>query len=98
MAKREVIDSSRIPIYQDGAEGFVKFVEENIRFQVPSRYGTPRWMYPTELPDDPDPVTGKSFRMLWEKQKEDLREALRMENGKFVYRVIVFCWPRGEGK
>jgi len=45
-----------------------------------------------------NPETGRSYQYMWEKQKEVLREALVMEGGKFRYRLIVLCWPRGEGK
>ena len=95
---QEIIDKNRLPAYQDGAEGCIKFIEENVKFEVPDRNGRPKWMYPTQMSSEPDPVTGKSFAQLWENQKDELREALAMENGKFKYRVVVFCWPRGEGK
>ncbi len=93
------IDPKRIPHYQQGAEGFISFVEENVRFSVPMKNSPiPKWMYPPELPSDPDPETGKSFAEMWESQKAELREALKMKNNRFVYRLIIFCWPRGEGK
>lgn len=86
----ERIDPKRLPVYQNGAEGCIAFIEENVKFEVPDRNGRPRWLYPTQLSDDPDPVTGKSFKGMWEKQKDELREALAMKNGKFKYRVVVF--------
>jgi hypothetical protein len=95
---KEIIDKNRLPVYQSGGEGFIKFVEENVKFEVPDRSGRSKWIYPPQLPTEPDPTTGKSFAQLWENQKEVMREALVMENGKFKYRVIVLCWPRGEGK
>lgn len=95
----ERMDPKRIPEYQKGAEGFIAFIEENVRFSVPQRNSpVPKWMYPCDLPDDPDPVTGKSFKRMWENQKEEFRKALKMSQGRFIYRLIVFCWPRGEGK
>lgn len=94
----EKIDPKRLPAYQNGGEGCVKFIEENVKFEVPDRHGKSRWIYPPQLPTEPDPVTGKSFMQLWENQKDVLREALVMKNGKFKHRVIVLCWPRGEGK
>lgn len=95
----ERMDPKRIPEYQNGAEGFIKFIEENVRFAVPQRNSpVPKWIYPKNLPETPDPKTGKSFKGMWEKQKEVFREALKMRNGQFVYRLIAFCWPRGEGK
>lgn len=95
----ERIDPKRIPAYQNGAEGFFAFVEENIRFEVPQRNSQmSKWLYPPDLPDEPDPVTGKSFKDFWENQKEELRPGLEMKNGKLKYKIIVLCWPRGEGK
>ena len=96
---KDKFDISRIPFYQSGAEGFIAFVEENVRFAVPNPHSPiPRWQYPTELSDEPDPITGKSFFGMWSKQKEVFREALEMRDGRFRYRLIIFCWPRGEGK
>ena len=96
----EKMDPKKIPEYQQGAEGFIKFVEDNVKFYVPMRNSpVPKWLYVDQLPTEPDPVTGKSFRQFWEKQKSVLREALKMKkNGQFKYRSIIFCWPRGEGK
>ena len=97
--KLDRLDVSRIPYYQQGADGFIAFVEENVRFAVPQTNSPiPKWQYPTELSDEPDPITGKSFKQMWENQKEVFREALVMENNRFKYRLLVFCWPRGEGK
>jgi len=45
-----------------------------------------------------NPETGRSYQYMWEKQKEILREALAMKDGQFIYRLIVLCWPRGDGK
>lgn len=93
------MDPQRIPEYQNGAEGFIKFVEENVRFAVPRKDSpVPKWLYPKDLPTEPDPKTGKSFAQMWKNQKQEFREALKMKNGRFIYRLIVFCWPRGEGK
>lgn len=44
------------------------------------------------------PETGRSYSDMWESQKVVLNEALEMSGGKFRYRLIVLCWPRGEGK
>lgn len=95
----QTIDPKRIPHYQNGAEGFISFVEENVRFACPQdKSPVPKWLYPTQLPDKPNPETGKSFAQMWENQKEIFREALEMKDGRFKYRLIAFCWPRGEGK
>ncbi len=93
------MDLNKIPEYQNGAEGFIKFIESNVKFSVPQQNSpVPKWIYPTELSDKPHSKTGKSFKEFWDYQKSVFREALRMENGQFKYRTLVFCWPRGEGK
>jgi hypothetical protein len=56
------------------------------------------WTPMHALPTEKNPKTGKSYRHIWEGQQEVLREALRMENKRFIYRLIVLCWMRGEGK
>jgi len=98
-AKVERMDIQRIPEYQKGGEGFIKFVEENVKFEVPvGKSQVKKWVYPKDLPTEPDPVTGKSYKAFWDSQKEELRNALEMKDGKFKYKVIVLCWMRGEGK
>jgi hypothetical protein len=51
-----------------------------------------------ELPDIKHEETGRSPKDFWEAQKEVVRECLKMENGRFLYNVIVLCWMRGESK
>lgn len=94
----ERLDYNRIPFYQQGAEGFFSFVEENVRFEVKKSNGVSEWLYPPQFSDEPDPITGKSLKAFWEQQKEELRPALKMKNGRFKYKLIVLCWMRGEGK
>jgi len=85
--------------YRDGGEGFIKWAEDYLYVSIyPKGSDVAKWVPLRELPDDLDPVTGKSYRGMWDAQKEICREALQMKDGKFVYRLIVFCWMRGEGK
>lgn len=85
--------------YRDGAEGFILWAEEHICIRVVMPGSViPVWTPLSSLPDTPDPETGRSYKQMWEKQKEVVRRALVMENGKFKHRLIVLCWPRGEGK
>lgn len=85
--------------YTDGPEGFIKWVEENVRGLIhPVGEVVPKWVLIGELPDTLHPLTGKSWKGMWEEQKKVVREALKMEDGRFYYRLIVFCWMRGEGK
>lgn len=52
------------------------------------------------LPTAKHPDTGRSYRDIWEWQKEELivPACERSSDGKFKYDTIVFCTPRGEGK
>jgi hypothetical protein len=51
-----------------------------------------------DLPTELHPETKKSYATMWWTQQNICREALRMEDGRFLYRLIVLCWQRGEGK
>jgi len=85
--------------YNDGAEGMIAFTEDNVCvpiYSVGSDIAV--WTLIGDLPNTPNPKTGKSYQYIWEQQKEILREALVMENKRFKYRMLVFCWQRGEGK
>ena len=85
--------------YRNGGDGFIKWAEANIR--VPIQYDeatASTWVYLGEMPDKPHPVTGRSFKYFWEKQKEVLWDALQMRNGQLKHRLIIFCEPRGDGK
>jgi len=83
----------------DGGEGMIRWCEEKVNVSItPFGSAVSVWCSLGNLPTDTHPVTGRSYRDMWEGQKKVIREALKMENGRFVYRLIVFCWPRGEGK
>lgn len=97
--KKTPVEKKEPKNYRDGGEGFIKWAEDYIYVSIyPKGSDVSVWIPLKDLPEDIDPVTGKSYRQMWEAQKDICREALRMENGKFVYRLIVFCWMRGEGK
>lgn len=78
--------------YIDGAEGMIKWVEDYVRFPIyPKGAVAATWRYLKDLPEE--------YHEIWKEQKEVLREALeRDDDGFFRYKVIIFCWPRGEGK
>lgn len=98
-SKVERFDISRLPYYQSGPDGAIAFLEENVKFQIPQpNSSVPKWVYPSQFPDKINPETGKSWKQFWDKQKEVIREALAMKDGKLKHKVIVLCWPRGEGK
>uniref|UniRef100_A0A6M3IEU1 Terminase n=1 Tax=viral metagenome TaxID=1070528 RepID=A0A6M3IEU1_9ZZZZ len=85
--------------YRDGGEGFIRWVEDNVCLPIyPPGSKISKWVPVKSLPDTPDPDTGRSYKSFWDRQKDVMREALRMERGRFVYRLIVLCWMRGEGK
>ena len=91
--------TKEIAEYRNGGGGFIKFAEDFFFAPIyPPGEVIPSWVSMGNLPDDPHPVTGKTYRSMWEEQKKILRQCLRMENGEFVYRLVVFCWQRGEGK
>jgi len=82
--------------YQNGAEGLIKWAEENVRVNL--KRGKEPWVLLGELPDEQDEF-GRSPKSLWEKQKVELRVALEMdEHGVFKRNLIIWCHPRGEGK
>lgn len=87
---------SRIKIYKpksfiDGAEGFIKWVEDYIFLPIFFKESPiPVWTLMSKLPPE--------YLPMWEAEKDVFREALKMKNNRFIYRLIVFCWQRGEGK
>lgn len=86
--------------YRNGAEGFFKWVED-FGVSIPiyeEGSDIVRWVQISKLPTKKNKITGKSYAQFWEAQKEVCRDALQMENGRFRYRLVVFCWQRGEGK
>lgn len=85
--------------YKDGPEGFIKWCEENVYIPIyPVGATMAQWCAISALPTEINPKTGKSYRSIWEAQAEICRTALRMVDGEFIHRLIVFCWMRGEGK
>jgi len=85
--------------YRDGGKGFTAWADENVCVPIyPEGSDIPVWTLLGELPDDPHPTTGRSYKSMWDEQKSICLEALRMENGRFIHRLIVLCWPRGDGK
>jgi len=88
-----------IPSGAKDGEGMIRWCEEKVNVSItPFGSAVSVWVPLGDLPTTTHPVTGRSYRNMWEGQKDILREALKMEYGQFVHRLIVFCWPRGEGK
>ena len=85
--------------YRDGGEGFCWWANDNARVPIyPPGSPTAAWTLLKDLPTELHEDTGKSYMTMWTKQQNMCREALRMEDGRFLYRLIVLCWQRGEGK
>ena len=85
--------------YRNGGEGFISWCEENVCLAIYKEGATvPTWTPMSDLSDVPNPDTGRSYKQMWESQKEIVREALKMKDGRFVYRLVVLCWQRGDGK
>jgi hypothetical protein len=85
--------------YRDGAEGFIIWCEHKVCIPVyPPGSDIPIYFPIGELPDNKHEETGRSPKDFWEHFKEIAREALEMENNRFKYNLLTFCWMRGEGK
>jgi hypothetical protein len=85
--------------YKDGAEGMIKWCNDFVRIPIyPEGSDMAEWVPLGNLPDNPNPRTGKSSKQFWEKMQGVLRQALIMKDDRFVHRLVVFCWERGEGK
>jgi len=85
--------------YRNGGEGMIAWCEDYVCVPIcPVGSDIPNWTSLSELPEELNPETGKSYKTMWEEQKKELRRCLKMKDGRFIYRQIVFCWMRGEGK
>lgn len=83
--------------YLSGAEGFIKWVEEKVNIKIYID-GIAVWCPMNMLPTKKNPDTGRCSKDMWDFQKTVAKRALKMRNGKFIKRLIVLCWMRGEGK
>jgi len=83
--------------YQSGGEGFIKWVEEFVRIKIYID-GIAVWCPMNKLPTKINPETGRCSKDMWDFQKTVAMSALKMSDGKFIKRLIVLCWMRGEGK
>jgi hypothetical protein len=85
--------------HRDGGEGFCAWCNENVCVPIyPPGSATVAWTLMKDLPTEIHHETQKSYASMWWTQQNICREALRMEEGRFLYRLIVLCWQRGEGK
>lgn len=85
--------------YKDGPEGFIRWVEENVSIPIyPEGNDIAVWTPVKDLPKALNPETGRSYWSFWNSQKPIFRQALRMVDMRFIYKLIILCWPRGDGK
>jgi len=99
LKKRKKIELPKKINYRDGGEGMIKWCNDFIFVPIyPEGSDIAIWYPIGNLPDTVNPDTGKSYKSIWENQHKILKEGLRMENKRFVYSMLVFCWQRGEGK
>lgn len=101
------IDPEKLPPYEvytpsgysDGPEGFIKWCNEKVHIPIyPPGSDIALWCGMGELPTGVNSATGRSYRQFWEDQQEVIRCCLRMVDNRFIYRLIIFCWMRGDGK
>jgi len=86
--------------YQEGGEGFIKFIED---FKVAIEVyvaGIPVYVPLVNMDKTIQPATNRSSYMMWEEQQRVCREALWMDpvTKQFKHTNIIFVWMRGEGK
>jgi hypothetical protein len=85
--------------YRDGPEGFIKWCEDKVCIPIyPEGSDIAQWVSIKDLSPDIHPKSGKSYDHIWQMQKVEIRKCLRMVNGRFIYRLIILSWMRGEGK
>ena len=90
---------SNISDYRNGGEGFGKWVEDHVCLPIyHDGSPIPEWTSVKQMSTDKNPATGRSYADIWDEQKLVALDALRMIDGKFLHRLIIFCWMRGEGK
>jgi hypothetical protein len=90
---------SRIEEYRDGGVGFGKWCEDHINLAIyPQGSTIPVWTPIAKFSDEKSVETGRSWVDIWTEQKRVAEEALIMVDGRFIHRLLVFCWMRGEGK
>jgi len=99
VALNENPEMSDLDNWRDGGRGFGLWCDEKVMVPIyPEGSDIPIYYSMGNLPNTANPKTGKSYQSMWDAQKEICLEALRMENDRFIYRQIVLCWMRGDGK
>lgn len=95
----DIYDERGVPDYCQGGEGCIEWIKDYVSVPVyPPGSVSSVWTPMGDLPSNINPASNRSYEMMWWTQQEILREALVMENNKFLHSNIIFCWPRGDGK
>ena len=85
--------------YKDGAEGLIRWCNDFVHIPIyPEDSDMAEWVSMSKLPTNINPRTGKSSMQFWLNIQDVLRQALVMKDERFLYRLIVLCWMRGEAK
>jgi len=86
--------------YRDGGEGMVQWCHDYVHMPVyEPGSDVASWVPFSDLPKIKHNETGRSYQDMWDNQSNVLKQALVMdEEGRLKHRLIIFCWPRGEGK
>lgn len=85
--------------YRNGGAGFVDFCLENVRIPIyPPGSAVPDWTLIKDLPDTKHKDTERSPAEFWHNMAKVAKQALVMKDNELVFRLIVFCWMRGEAK
>jgi len=91
----------RIRFYQRDPLGAETWIEDHVNVCYLDFYsGEQQWLPMGLAPETPHPQTGRSYKEMWQWQKENIiRPATsRDEHGMLIYHTVVSCLPRGEGK
>jgi hypothetical protein len=86
--------------YRQGGDGFKAWAEENVRIPIYTPGATiPDWILIKDLPDTKHVDTDRSPAEFWYHLASVAKKALVVgDDGLFIFRLIVFCWMRGEAK
>ncbi len=91
----------KILFYQKHPKGAENWIEDHVYGYVTNvTTGESYWCSLKHLPTEKHPVTGRSYKQMWEWQKRNvIRPATaRDKHGFMKYHTVALCTQRGEGK
>ena len=96
--RKSAIKKPKRIAWTDGGEGFIKWCHDmEVAIEV-YEHGMPVYRALKDLSEEINPETGRCSADMWRAQQVIAKRALKMKNNVFVYRLIILCWMRGEGK